>query len=187
MNIYIKNMVSARCKMAVQTVLEELEIDYLGIETGIVKLTRDLTPEQRKKLDAALKHYELELMDDKKKVLVERIKSEIFDLFHTPYFENHLKFSEYLGKALNNDYTHLANTFSEMEGITIERFFISKRVERVEELMTGQSLSIKEIAYQLNYSSVAHLCQQFKKVTGQTPSAFKKQYSSPDKSREMCE
>lgn len=180
-------MVSVRCKMAVQSVLKELKIDYLHIELGEVKLAAALTPEQQKKLKAALKHYELELMDDKKKVLVEQIKVLIIETFHASDSEMHLKLSEYLSKHLLLDYTYLANTFSEKEGMTIERFFIASRIERVKELIAYEALSIKEIAYQLNYSSVAHLSRQFKKVTGQTLSLFKKLSESPDFDRKMRE
>jgi AraC-like DNA-binding protein len=187
MNIYIKNMVSARCKMAVQSVLKELKIDYLHIELGEVKLAAALTPEQQQKLKAALKHYELELMDDKKRMLVEQIKALIIETFHTEDNKMHLKLSVYLSKHLIFDYTHLANTFSEMEGMTIERFFIASRIERVKDLIANEALSINEIAYQLNYSSVAHLSLQFKKVTGQTLSMFRKSCESPDYIHKMRE
>jgi AraC-like DNA-binding protein len=164
--------------MAVQTVLEELKIDYLAIELGEVKLATALSPEQQKKLNTALKHYELELMDDKKKVLVEKIKALVIETIHSPAIGTNLKISEYLSKALDYDYTYLANAFSELEDSTIERFYISGRIERVKELI-GHGFSISEISDQLNYSSVAHLSNQFKKVTGQTPSMFKKLCVSP--------
>lgn len=187
MNIYIKNMVSARCKMAVQSVLETLKIDYLSIELGEVKLAAGLNPEQQKELNTTLKYYELELMDDKKKMLVDRIKSLIIETFHTPNIEMRLKLSEYLSKNLDYDYTCLANIFAETEGSTIERFYITNRIERVKELIMYETLSIEEIADQLNYSSVAHLCHQFKKVTGETPSMFKKLCESSDYAWKMCE
>jgi AraC-like DNA-binding protein len=164
--------------MAVQAVLEGLKIDYLTIELGRVKLVSVLTPEQKNELNEGLKHYELELMDNKKMIIVERIKILIIQKCQSPDFENELKFSVYLSESLEYDYTYLANIFSEMEGSTIERFYILNRIERVKELMIYEALSIKEIAYQLNYSSVSHLCLQFKKVTGQTPSIFKKQCES---------
>ena len=187
MKIYIKNMVSTRCKMAVQGVLKELRIDYLYIELGEVKLAAALTPEKQKKLKAALKSYELELMDDKKKVLVSQIKALVIETFHAADSEMHVKLSEYLSKHLLFDYTYMANTFSEKEGITIERFYIVSRIERVKELIAYEALSIKEIAYQLNFSSVAHLSRQFKKVTGQTLSMFKKSGKSPDYARNTRE
>ncbi len=187
MTIYIKNMVCVRCKMAVQSVLEALDIDFLTIELGKVKITAELTSGQRIKLNAALKQYELELMDDKRKILVERIKTLIIDMFHSSDTEIQPKFSEFLSKKLHYDYTYLANTFSEMEGSTIERFYIVNRIERVKELIVYETLSITEIAYQLDYSSVSHLCLQFKKVTGQTPSAFKKLCESEDYVWRTCE
>src|SRR5690349_19376201 len=131
MKIYIKNMVSTRCIMAVQGVLKGLKIDYLYIKLGEVKLAAALTPEQQKKLKAALKPYELELMNDKKKVLVDQIKALIIETFHAADSEMHVKLSEYLSKRLLFDYTYLANTFSEKEGMTIERFYIVSRIERV--------------------------------------------------------
>lgn len=178
MNIYIKNMVCVRCKMAVQVVLEKLNIDYQEIEIGRVTLSKELNSEQQKRLNEALQYYELELMDDKKTILVERIRTLITEMFHSPEDDIPSKFTEYLSKTLHHEYTYLSNTFSEVEKSTIERFYISTRIQRVKELLLYEGLSIKEISYQLNYSSVSHLCLQFKKVTGQTPSEFKKQFKS---------
>ena len=171
-------MVCVRCKMAVQVVLEKLEIDYQEIEIGKVRLSKELDPEQQKKLNEALQYYELELIDHKKTILVERIKNLITEMFHSPDDEIPLKFSDYLSKTLHQEYTYLSNIFSEVEKSTIERFYISTRVQRVKELLVYEGLSIKEISYQLNYSSVAHLCWQFKKVSGLTPSMFKKQFQA---------
>ena len=173
MIIFIKNMVCVRCKMAVQSVLEALQIDYESIELGKIKLRDFLSSEQKKALTGALRKYELDLISDQKTALVEQIKVIILEMFHKPDTELQLKLSVYLGKKLNYQYTYLSNLFSEMEGITIERFYIVNRVERVKELMVYEDLSLSEIAYQLKYSSVSHLCLQFKKVTGQTPSNFK--------------
>ena len=166
--------------MAVQTVLEGLKIDFLSIEMGRVELAGHATTEEKNKINLGLQHYALELMINKKLIVVERIKSLIIQKFHTPDAENALKFSVYLSEILHYDYTYLANIFSEMEGSTIERFYIFNRIERVKELMIYEALSIKEIAYQLNYSSVSHLCLQFKKVTGHTPSGFKKLCDTTD-------
>ena len=171
-------MVCVRCKMAVQVVLEKLEIDYKEIEIGKVTLSKQLDSEQQKRLNEALQYYELELMDDKKTILVERIRNLITEMFHSPDDDIPSKFTEYLSKTLHHEYTYLSNIFSEVEKSTIERFYISTRVQRVKELLLYEGLSIKEISYQLNYSSVSHLCLQFKKVTGQTPSEFKKQFKS---------
>ena len=178
-------MVCVRCKMAVQVVLEQLGIDYQQIEIGKVTLSKALGPEQQKNLNEALKYYELELMDNKKTILVERIKTLIAEMFHSPDAEIQIKLTHYLSKRLEYEYTYLSNIFSEVEKTTIERFYISTRVQRVKELLVYEGLSIKEISYQLNYSSVSHLSLQFKKVTGQTPSEFRKQFlsNSREKSR----
>ena len=187
MNIYIKSMVCVRCKMAVQSVLDDLGIAYLSVELGRVKLAGNISFEQRNKIQDALKHYQLELMDDKKTILVEQIKVLITDLFHSSNASVHQKFSDYLTKSLFYDYTYLANIFSEMEGSTIERFYIASRVERVKELIVYERSNITEVAYQLNYSSVSHLCQQFKKVTGYTPSEFRKMCESEEFIWRNCE
>ncbi|HTE12299.1 MAG TPA: AraC family transcriptional regulator [Chitinophagaceae bacterium] len=173
--------------MAVQAVLEGLKIDYLVIELGRVQLAAAITPEQKDKVNEGLKYYALELMNNKKLIVVEHIKTLIIQKFHAPVPEHDLKFSVYLSDSLHYDYTYLANIFSEVEGSTIERFYISSRIERVKELIIYEDLSIKEIAYQLNYSSVSHLCLQFKKVTGQTPSIFKKLCESRDFVWRTCE
>lgn len=187
MNIYIKNMVCVRCKMAVQSVLEQLGIGYLTIELGRVKLAQDIGPEQMAELQPALQHYQLELMEDRRKIITEQIKVLILEMFHMPEINLHQKFSDYLSKRMFYDYTYLANIFSETEGSTIERFYIVSRVERVKELIVYEKLNITEISYELNYSSVSHLCQQFKKVTGQTPSEFKKLCESEDFVWRNCE
>ena len=180
MTIYIKNMVCVRCKMAVQSVLESLKINYLHIELGKVSLTTALTLEEQAVLNSSLKRYQLELMDDKRKILVERIKTLIIEQFHSPGDEIHFKFSEHLSSSLNYDYTYLSNVFSELEGSTIEKFYIVQRIERVKELIVYEGLSVTEISHYLNFSSVSHLCLQFKKITGQTPSAFKKLCTTED-------
>ncbi|MEO5594101.1 MAG: AraC family transcriptional regulator [Chitinophagaceae bacterium] len=187
MIIYIKNMVCVRCKMAVQTVLEGLQIPYLGIELGKVKLAEALLPDKQQKLAEGLQHYQLELMDNKKKILTEQIKVVIIEIFEVRANEILLKFSDFLSQRLQYDYTYLANTFSETEGTTIERFYISYRIERVKELMVYEALSIKEISYRLNFSSVSHLSQQFKKVTGHTPAMFRKLCASEDYVWRTCE
>lgn len=187
MIVYIKNMVCVRCKMAVQSVLEALQIGYLKIELGRAELAADLSPGELQQLNNSLKHYELELMEDRKKILTERIKVLIIDLFHAADTNLYQKFSEYLAKILFYDYTYLANTFSEVEGTTIERFYIETRVERAKELMVYEDMRTTEIAYQLNFASVSHFCLQFKKVTGQTPSQFKKLCGSPGYVWKKCE
>lgn len=180
MILYIKNMVCLRCKMVVADVLEKRQIDYLLVEMGRVTLKTDLTVEKQEELNLGLKHYGLELMKDKRKILVESIKVLIIHLFNTESEELNLKLSAYLSEKLDYDYTYLSNVFSELEGSTIERFYIENRIERVKELIIYEDLSITDIAHKLHYSSVSHLCLQFKKVTGETPSTFKKLLLSPN-------
>lgn len=174
MMVYIKNMVCVRCKMAVRTVLENLNIAYATIDLGKAELTYDLSAKQRVDLDSALKLYELELIEDKRKILVERVKTVIIELFHSDRVELDVKFSEHLSRSLHYDYTYLSNVFSEIEGSTIEKYYIIQRVERAKELMVYEGLNVTEISHYLNYSSVSHFCHQFKKVTGLSPSHFKK-------------
>ncbi|MGZ5286857.1 MAG: helix-turn-helix domain-containing protein, partial [Flavisolibacter sp.] len=151
-----------------QSVLESLNISFLSIELGKVRLEKDLTIKELEELNFSLKNFELEVMEDKRKILVERIKLLIIELFHSDEVELRLKFSEHLSQTLQYDYTYLSNVFSELEGSTIEKFYISQRIERVKELMIYEELSITDIAHQLNFSSLSHLCSQFKKVTNQT-------------------
>ncbi|WP_241237885.1 helix-turn-helix domain-containing protein [Pseudoflavitalea rhizosphaerae] len=167
-------MVCVRCKMIVKTVLDSLNIQFNEVELGKVVLSSDLNPEQRRELNAALRYYELELLDSPKQILVESIKVSIIEMVDTAKGEKSIKFSGLLSRKLNRDYTYLANIFSEIEKSTIEKFYILKKVERVKELMIYEGMSIKEIAFQLSYSSVAHLSTQFKAVTGITPARFKK-------------
>jgi AraC-like DNA-binding protein len=162
--------------MAVTSVFNELGIAYLSVDLGAAKLERALSPEEQNKLDASLRLYELELMGDRKKILVERVKLLIREQFQAANSDVRIKFSDHVSKSLFYDYTYLANIFSEMEGSTIERFYIVSRIQRVKELMVYEEMNVTEIAYYLNYSSVSHLCLQFKKVTGETPSAFKKRW-----------
>jgi AraC family transcriptional regulator len=180
MIIYIKNMVCVRCKMAVQTVLEELQIKFLSIELGKVKLVEVLHSDKQKQLGQSLQFYQLELIDNKKKILTEQVKNVIIEIFAEPGKEILLKFSKYLSLQLQYDYTYLANIFSETEGTTIERFYISYRIERVKELIVYEGLTIKEISFRLNFSSVSHLSQQFKKVSGLTPAEFRKLCASEE-------
>lgn len=172
-------MVCVRCKMAVRAVLEAAEIPYLSIELGKIKLPAALSATQRTILNKGLKHYQLELMENKVRIFVERIKTEINNLLHSPN-SMHLKLSAHLSMVLGYNYTYLSNTFSELEGITLERYFITQRVERVKELLVYEDLSLTRIADKLSYSNVSHLCLQFKKVTGITPAQFKRRCQAGD-------
>ena len=173
LKIYIKYMVTIRCRMVVKSELEKLGVPYTTVELGEANITDNVTSEQLDHLRVALKKTGLELMDDKKSILVEKVKAVIIELVH--YNDDQLKvnLSDYLTEKLNFNYTYLANLFSEVKGITIEHFYLSHKIEKVKELLVYDELSLTEIAYRLNYSSVAHLSNQFKKMTGLTPSHFK--------------
>lgn len=177
-------MVCIRCKMVVKESLSKLGIPFRTIELGEIDVEPPLTPSQRELLKSALVSYGLELMDDKKSVLIERIKNVIIE--HVHYTEEPLiiNFSTFLSQKLNYDYTYLANLFSEVQGITIEKFIITHKIERVKELLVYNELNLTEIAYQMHYSSVSHLSNQFKKITGLTPSHFK---ALKEKRRNMLE
>ena len=166
-------MVCIRCKMVVKTELAKLGINHAVVELGEVEIFDDMTTEQSDLLKVALLKSGLELMDDKKSVLIQRIKNVIVELAHYSEEPLQMKFSEFLSQKLNHDYTYLANLFSEVQGTTIEQFYISHKIERVKELLVYDELNLTEIAYLMHYSSVSHLSTQFKKVTGLTPSYFK--------------
>jgi AraC-like DNA-binding protein len=173
MKIFIKYMVSIRCKMLVKSELEKLNLHYRTVELGEVNLTRAITLDQRDQLNMALKKSGLELMDDKKAMLIEKVKTVIIEMVHYTDEPPFSKFSSFLSQKLNHDYTYLANLFSEVQGTTIENFIILHKIERVKELLVYDELSLTEIAYRMHYSSVGHLSNQFKKITGLTPSHFK--------------
>jgi len=166
-------MVSTRCKMMVKEELKKLGLHYIMVELGEVEIMENITEEQREEIKIALLKSGLELMDDKKAMLIEKIKNIIVELIHYSDEELKINFSEHLSNKLNRDYTYLSNLFSEVQGTTIEQFIISHKIERIKELIIYDELNITEIAWKMNYSSVAHLSNQFKKVTGLTPSHFK--------------
>lgn len=173
MKLFIKNMVSNRCKLIVKSELKKLGLHFINLELGEVEILEDISDEKLKLLNAGVKKTGLELLDDKKSMLVEKIKIIIIELVH--YSEELLKinFSDYLSEKLNYDYTYLANLFSENQSTTIEHFYLTHKIERVKELMIYDELNITQIADKLHYSSVAHLSNQFKKMTGLTPSQYK--------------
>jgi AraC-like DNA-binding protein len=172
--LYIKYMVSIRCKMVVKSELEKLGLEYGLVDLGEVDIKDNITEEQRNLLKTGLLVAGLELMDDKKAMQIERIKNVIIEMVHYSDELPKVKNSEYISEKLHLDYTYLANLFSEATGITIEHFIIVHKIERVKELLLYDELNLTEISYLLNYSSVAHLSNQFKKVTGLTPSYFRK-------------
>ena len=174
LRLYIRNMVCIRCKMVVKQELRKLGLHYIIVDLGEVEIMEEISPEQQAKFKIALHKFGLELMDDKKSILIEKIKNVVIELIH--YSDEPLKinFSNYLSDKLHYDYTYLANLFSEVEGTTIEHFIIIHKIEKVKELLVYDELSLTEISYKLYYSSVSHLSNQFKKITGLTPSHFKK-------------
>jgi AraC-like DNA-binding protein len=160
--------------MAVKEELKKLGLHFIVVELGEVEVMEDLSLEQRDALKIGLLVSGLELMDDKRSVLIEKIKNAIIQMVHHPDEVIKVNFSDYLSEKLNHDYTYLANLFSEVQGITIEHFIINHKIERIKELIIYDELNITEIAWKMNYSSVAHLSNQFKKETGLSPSHFKR-------------
>jgi AraC-like DNA-binding protein len=173
MKLYIKYMVSNRCKMAVKEELKKLGLHFIVVDLGEVEIMETISADQREKLKSSLIDSGLELMDDKRAVLIEKIKNTIIEMIHHSDEMIKTNFSDYLSEKLNHDYTYLANLFSEVQGTTIEHFIINHKIERIKELIIYDELNITEIAWKMNYSSVAHLSNQFKKVTGLSPSHFK--------------
>lgn len=171
--LYIKNMVCNRCIMVVESELRKMGIEPVSVELGEVTLREKLNTEKKEELGKVLDSLGFALIDDKKSRLIEQIKNLIIELVH--YNNNELKvnLSDYLSDKLHHDYTYISNLFSEVEGTTIEKYFIAQKIEKVKELLVYDELTLNEIAFRLNYSSVAHLSAQFKKVTGLTPSHFK--------------
>ena len=173
MKLYIKNMVSIRCKMMVKAELDKLGLHYGEVYLGEVEVKGNITAEQCEQLRIALLKSGLELMDDKKDMLIEKIKNVIVEMVHYADDLPKTNFSDYLSEKLNYNYTYLAHLFSETEATTIEHFILLHKIERVKELIIYDELNLTEIAWKLHYSSVAHLSRQFKKITGLTPSFFK--------------
>lgn len=173
MKIHIKYMVSNRCKTVVRTALKELGVHFVLLELGEVEIMERLTGQQRDLLKNTLENAGLELIDDKRSILIEKIKSAIIDMVHHAEEMVKVNVSTYLSEKLSHDYTYLANIFSQVQGISIEQFIILHKIEKIKELLMYGELNISEISYKMNYSSTAHLSTQFKKVTGMTPTYFK--------------
>ena len=169
--------------MAVKEVLKSLGLHFILVDLGEVEIMENISAEQREQVKIALLKSGLELMDDKRAVLIEKIKNSIIEMIHYTDELIKINFSDFLSEKLNYDYTYLANLFSEVQGTTIEQFIISHKIERVKELIIYDELNLTEIAWKMHYSSVAHLSNQFKKVTGLSPSHFKQlkeQKKKPD-------
>ena len=173
MKLYIKNMVCSRCKMVVEDQLKSKGLHPLSINLGEVEIEEELSKDQLAQLDISLKSLGFELIDDKKSQTIEKIKNTIVTLVHHTDHEIKTNLSTYITSQIHQDYNYLSNLFSEVEGTTIEKYFIAQRIERAKELIVYDELTLSEIADQLGYSSVAYLSNQFKKVTGFTPSYFK--------------
>lgn len=171
--MYIKYMVSERCKMAVKEELRKLHLHFIVVDLGEVEIMETISSAEIEQLKLGLHSSGLELMDNKRAVLIEKIKNVIIEMVHHSDELIKTNFSNFISEKLNHDYTYLSNLFSEVQGTTIEQFIISHKVERIKELIIYGELNITEIAWKMNYSSVAHLSNQFKKVTGLSPSHFK--------------
>jgi AraC-like DNA-binding protein len=173
MKIFIQNMVSLRCKMMVKTELDKLGLKFRSIELGEIELEVPITELERQELSFELHKSGLELMDDKRAMLIEKIINTVVEMVHYSDERKNINFSSLLSAKLNMQYSKLSEVFSKTKGITIEKFIILHKVERIKELIIYDELNISEIAIKLNYSSVAHLSNQFKRVTGLTPTFFK--------------
>jgi AraC-like DNA-binding protein len=167
-------MVSNRCKLAVRSELKKLGLHFIVVDLGVVEIMENLNSEKRALLKLGLLDFGLELMDDKKAILIEKIKNIIIQMIHHSEDDIKVNFSDYLSEKLNYNYTYLANLFSEVQGTTIEHYIISNKIERIKELIIYGELNITEITWKMGYSSVSHLSNQFKKATGLSPSHFKK-------------
>lgn len=174
MNIYIKNMVCNRCIMVVKQEFEKLKLQPLHVAMGEVEMKKELTEKQSQQLNENLKVLGFELLDDQKQKQIEKIKTLLIQKVQAGEIEEHFSITDFLTKAFHKEYSQISRLFSEVEGITIEQFFILQKIEKVKEWLIYAESNLSEIAWKLGYSSLAHLSAQFKKITGLTPSAFKK-------------
>jgi AraC-like DNA-binding protein len=166
-------MVSLRCKILVKEELLKLGLHNVIVDLGVVEILEDISAEQRVQLKKNLIKSGLELLDDKRSILIEKIKNVIIEMIHYSDELPKVNYSDYVSEKLGHDYTYLANMFSEVKGITIQQFIIIHKIERVKEMLIYDELNLTEISYKLHYSSVAHLSNQFKKITGLTPTFYK--------------
>jgi AraC-like DNA-binding protein len=166
-------MVSLRCKMVVKAELKKLGLHDVAVDLGLVEIMEDITGAQHDLLKRNLLTSGLELLDDKRSILIEKIKNVIIEMIHYSDEFPRINYSDYISDKLKYDYTYLSNLFSEVKGITIQQFIIIHKIERVKELLLYDEMNLTEISQQLHYSSVAHLSNQFKKITGLSPSFYK--------------
>ncbi|MDZ7755820.1 AraC family transcriptional regulator [Rhodohalobacter sp.] len=184
MKLYIKYMVSLRCKMFVKEELQNLGIDIISIDLGVVEVRGEVSDKQLDALRERLNEGGLELLDDKKNILVEKIKSLILEMIHYSDELPKVNDSDYISEKLGYSYNYLSNVFSEVKGMTIQQYIILHKIEKAKELLLYDELTLTEIAYKLHYSSVGHLSNQFKKITGLTPSYFKRIKENREKNLE---
>ncbi|RNL50596.1 helix-turn-helix domain-containing protein [Pedobacter jejuensis] len=173
MKLHIKNMVCNRCKMVVKAELEKLGFNPISVELGEVCLVDNISVDDKQKIAEKLNHFGFELLEDRKTQIAEQVKTSIINLVHYTKEPLKINLSAYLSEQLKIEYPQLSSVFSEVENQTIEKYFIAQKIEKAKEMLTYDELTLSQIAYQLNYSSVAHLSAQFKKVTGLTPSTYK--------------
>jgi len=173
MKLYIRNMVCSRCTMVVTAELEKAGIQPLNVQLGEVELKKEPTPKQLQQFSNNIQQLGFELIDDRKSKIIDKIKTIIIELVHHNKEELSGNLSAHLSAKLHHDYSYLSNLFSEVEGTTIEKYYIAQKIEKVKELLMYDELSLSQIAFELGYSSVAHLSSQFKKQTGLTPTFFK--------------
>ena len=166
-------MISTRCKMLVQEELKKLNLRHTILDFGIVEILEDITKEQREQLKVTLLQSGWNLLDDKRSMLIEKIKNMIVEMISQGDDLPKIKYSDYLSKKLGQDYTYLSNIFAEIQGITIQQFIILQKVDKIKELLLYSELNLTQISYKLHYSSVAHLSNQFKSITGLSPSFYK--------------
>ncbi len=165
-------MVSNRCKLVVKQELQKLDLHFVFLDLGEVELMEDITDEQREELNNALLATGLELIDDKKAIIIEKVKTVIIQMIHHEEKLPSTNYSSFISEKLDYDYAYLSNIFTEVQGMTIQQFIIVHKIERVKELLMYEELNLTEISYKLQYSSVAHLSNQFKKITGISASEF---------------
>lgn len=173
MKIYIKYMVSLRCKLMVKEILGKNHIKFTLVDLGVVEINEELNDKKREKLKVALRRCGFELLDDKKSILIEKIKNVIIEMIHYTDDVPKQNYSDYISEKLHYDYTYLSNVFSEVKGITVQQYIIIHKIERVKELLLYDELNLTEISRKMHYSSVSHLSTQFKKITGLSPSYYK--------------
>jgi len=171
--LFIKYMVSLRCKLIVKEELKKLNIKYVAVDFGVIEILEDISAEQHEQLKANLHKVGLELLDDTKSVIIEKIQNTVIEMLHYSNELPKINYSAYISEKIGFDYTYLSNIFAEVKGITLQNFIILHKIEKVKELLLYDELNLTEISFLLQYNSVAHLSKQFKKITGLTPSFYK--------------